>query len=142
MKNIIFITALILSQITCFSQIDDKNWILYKSIEGVEIYTQEIDCHSENIPAQKSIIIKVINRNNQAVKVEWDLSVWYNDEKLNHDVKEGENHYSTDFTANQTIEGNCDTPNGAFYIFKDFITYISPTKLTRFDLENIKITKI
>jgi hypothetical protein len=141
MRNILILTTLIFAQMVAFTQVDEKSWILYKSIEGVEIYTQEIDCRTNNAPAQKAIIVKVVNRNNQTVKVEWDLSVWYNYEKLVQNVKAGENHYSTDLTANQSVEGNCDAPYGAFYIFKDFITYVSPTKLTQFELENIRITK-
>jgi len=142
MKSILLINALIFSFLTSFSQEQDKGWTLYQSIEGVEIYTQEVDCRSENVPAQKAIIVKVVNNNEYGVKVDWDLSVWYNNEKLTQNVKAGENHYSIDFNGKQTIQGNCDEPTGAFYIFKDFITYVSPTKLTRFELENVSITKI
>ncbi len=142
MKNFLVLTAIIFSHLTGFAQLNDKNWILYQSIDGIEIYTQEIDCQSENVPAQKAIIVKVVNTTQSAVKVEWDLTVWYNNEKLVQNVKQGENHYTVDLSSNQTKQGNCDEPNGALYIFKDFITYVSPTKLTRFELENIRITKI
>jgi len=142
MKNILLITTIIFSCLTGFSQANDKDWILYQSVEGVEIYTLEVDCRSESVPAQKAIIVKIVNNNEYSVKVDWDLSVWYNNEKLTNNVKPGENHYSINFNSKQTIEGNCDEPTGAFYIFKDFITYVSPTKLTRFELENIRITKI
>ena len=47
---------------------------------------------------------------------------------------------SVKLSGNQTIEGNCETPYGPLYIFKDFITYVSPTKLTRFELENLTVT--
>jgi len=125
-----------------FSQDETQTWKLYKSIDGVEIYTMESDCRTDNAPAQKGIIIKVVNTTGDKLKVEWDLSVWYNNEKQVRNVKDGENHYSVQLDPNQITQGSCEVPYGALYIFKDFITYVSPTKLTDFSLDNIRITKI
>jgi len=142
MKAIFVSITITFSQLVCFSQIDDNKWVLYKSIDGIEIYTQEINCFSNEAPAQKAIIIKVVNLNRDNCRIEWDLSVWYNSEKLVSNIKDGENHHSIDLNGNQSVLGSCDVPYGPLYIFKDFITYVSPTKLTNFELENILITKI
>jgi len=142
MKAMFISIALIFSQLISFSQVDDNNWVLYRSIDGIEIHTQEINCFSNEAPAQKAIIIKVVNHNKDNYRIEWDLSVWYNNEKSVSNIKDGENHHSIDLAGNQTIQGSCDAPYGPFYIFKDFITYVSPTKLTSYELENIRITKI
>ena len=142
MKTIFTSIAIILSQLLVFAQSDNQSWKLYTSIEGIEIYTMETDCRTDDIPAQKAIILKLVNTTGQNLRIEWDLSVWYNYEKLIHDVKDGENHYSIDLNPNQSTQGSCETPYGALYIFKDFITYVSPTKLTNFALENLRITKI
>lgn len=124
-----------------FSQ-GNQTWSLYQSTNGIEIYTLEVDCRTDQAPAQKAYLVKVVNTNAYNCTVEWDLSVWYNNEKLTDHVKPGENHYTVDLKANESQQGTCDVPYGALYIFKDFITYVSPTKLTSFELENVRVTKI
>ncbi|MBK9591517.1 MAG: hypothetical protein IPO32_08410 [Crocinitomicaceae bacterium] len=116
-----------------------KEWTLYKSIQGVNVSFQEMSCSTNDAPAQVAYIIKFENTTNQSLTISWDLAVWYNNEKLSHDVSEGENHYVIDLLPNQTVLGDCSTPFGALYIFKDFITYVSPTKLTKFEFENLQV---
>jgi len=117
----------------------NSEWTIYKSLNGVDVLYKQVDCVTDQAPSQIAYIVKLENKTNNEVVVSWDLSVWYNNEKLSHDVADGENHYSVKVSANQSIEGNCDTPYGPLYIFKDFITYVSPTKLTRFELENLAV---
>lgn len=124
--------------LTSFAQ--ESEWQLYASIDGVEIYTMESDCYPTNIPDQKGILIKVVNNNNETVQVEWDKVLWYNDEIITDNTTDDENHYSVQIEKNSSNEGSCDVPRGAFYIFSDFITFKSETKLTRFELQNIKVT--
>lgn len=121
---------------------EQREWILYKSIEGIEIYFQETDCRTNDAPAQVAYIIKVVNTTGQNLNISWNLIVWYNNERLEKNVADDENHYKVRVDANQTVIGDCTVPYGALYIFKDFITYDSKTKLTRFELENIQIAKI
>ena len=118
---------------------EQKDWTLYKSIQGVNISYQETNCTTDSAPAQIAYIIKVENTTSQSLSVSWDLAVWYNYERLSHDISDGENHYTLDLNPNQTLIGDCTTPFGALYIFKDFITYVSPTKLTKFEFENLQV---
>jgi hypothetical protein len=118
---------------------DQKAWTLYKSIQGVNISYQETNCSTASAPAQIAYIIKVENTTGQSLSVSWDLAIWYNYERLSHDISDGENHYTLDLNPNQTLIGDCATPFGALYIFKDFITYVSPTKLTKFEFENLQV---
>jgi hypothetical protein len=118
---------------------DQKDWTLYKSIQGVNISYQETNCTTDSAPAQIAYIIKVENTTGQSLSVSWDLAVWYNYERLSHDISDGENHYTLDLNPNQTLIGDCTAPFGALYIFKDFITYVSPTKLTKFEFENLQV---
>jgi hypothetical protein len=122
---------------TAISQ--NSEWTIYKSLNGVDVLYKQVDCVTDQAPSQIAYIVKLENKTNNEVVVSWDLSVWYNNEKLSHDVADGENHYSVKVSANQSIQGNCETPSGPLYIFKDFITYVSPTKLTRFELENLTV---
>jgi hypothetical protein len=142
MKKFLFTFGIVLIQALACAQEEVRVWTLYKSVDGIEIYTQEIDCHALNIPAQKAVLVRVVNTNNYSCSVDWDLAVWYNNERLSSQVGDGENHHSTSLKPGEAIEGSCENPYGAFYIFRDFITYISPTKLTRFELENLRITRI
>lgn len=141
MKTLLLTLTIAFSALAGYAQ-EDAGWQLYKSLDGVEIYTMEADCYPENIPAQKGVLVKVVNKNDYDCRIEWDLTVWYNYEKQENHIKEGENHYTTEVIAQREVQGTCDTPYGALYIFRDFITYVSPTKLTRFELENIRVTKI
>lgn len=138
MRSIIVIFLLLGISSFSFSQ-DQKEWTLYKSIQGVNISFQETNCSSNEAPSQVAYIIKIENTTDLTLSVSWDLVVWYNYEKLSHDVSDGENHYTVDLSPNQTVTGECSTPFGALYIFKDFITYVSPTKLTKFEFENLQV---
>lgn len=120
---------------------NEAEWTLYKSVDGVEIYYHQVDCAALNIPSQVAYILKVVNTTSNSVQVSWDLAVWYNYERLTQNIKEGENHYILDLNPNESLVGDCEVPYGALYVFKDFITYVSPTKLTRFELENLQVAK-
>lgn len=141
MRSILTLLFIITTTTSVFSQ-EQKEWTLYSSVNGVDIYFQETNCTTDAAPAQVAYIIKLVNTSQSNVRISWNLAVWYNNEKLTANVSEGENHYELDLTANQTLIGDCNTPFGALYIFKDFITYVSPTKLTRFELENITVANI
>lgn len=123
-----------------FAQSTD--WTLYASVDGIEIYSIETDCFAKNIPDQKAVIIKVVNTTGENLKVEWDTEIWYNGDHLEHNTSDGENHYSVELEKNGTQEGSCDTPHGALYIYKDFITYEAKSKLTKFELQNIKVSRL
>ncbi|MCB9222934.1 MAG: hypothetical protein R2780_13785 [Crocinitomicaceae bacterium] len=137
-----FLGLLFAFSLTTAAVAQGTDWELYSTVDGVEIYTKESDCYAKNIPAQKAVIIKVVNTTNSKVKVEWDQVIWYNDKQVTKHVEEGENHFSVEVEKNDSQEGTCDTPYGPYYIYKDFITYDTDVKLSKFELQNIKITKI
>lgn len=118
-----------------------ETWTLYQTVDGVSIYYKQSDCRTDGAPEHTAYIIKVVNTTNSPCQVSWDLSVWYNDEKVERNVKDGENHMVIDLPAKGEVQGDCQNPSGSLYVFKDFITYQSPTKLTRFELENITVVK-
>lgn len=140
MRHLFLASTFIFCSIISFST-DSAKWTNYASISGVEVNYQEVDCYSNDAPAQKAYLIQVKNTNNYRVSISWDLYVWYNNVKQEMNVATGENHYNLTIEANQELVGNCDQPYGALYIFKDFITYVSPTKLTKFELANITVAK-
>ncbi|MBD3637484.1 MAG: hypothetical protein HUJ25_09040 [Crocinitomicaceae bacterium] len=139
MKRFLAVISFMLVTYSIYGQ-ENSSWQLYSSVDGVEIYTMETDCYAQNIPDQKAILIKVVNTSSEDVRVEWDLLVWYNGELVKRDVSDKENHFTVEVRANSTEIGSCDVPRGALYIYKDFITYETDTKLTDFELKNIQVT--
>lgn len=131
-----------LSLITSMSFGQEGEWTLYSTVDGVEIYTTEADCFAKNIPDQKAIIVKVVNTTAQDITIEWDKAIWYNDEPVKTNITDDEMHYTVNVKQNSTQEGTCDTPYGPFYIYQDFITYKTETKLTKFELQNVKVTRL
>lgn len=140
MRSIFLLLSILLTTLPAVAQ-DQREWTLYKEIEGVSIYFQETNCTTNDAPAQVAYIVKVVNTTGRSLSVSWDLAVWYNYVRQSEHISDGENHYTVDLAPNQTLVGDCNTPYGALYIFKDFITYVSPTKLTKFEFENIQVAQ-
>ena len=138
MKNIVLILSILVS-LNGFSQ--TTNWELYKNVDGVNIYTKLVECDEPSIPGQKAYILKVENTTTQDLQIEWDASYWFNDVQVMSGVAEGENHFVLNVKNMNSIEGECATPRGALYFFVDFTVFDSETKLTNFELENIKVTR-
>ena len=110
------------------------------SKNGVNIYQKEADCIFNNAPDQKIYILKVENTNSTDVTVEWDLKVWYNDKCNNCDQDYNEHHHVIQVAANSSVEGKCELPKNSLEIFKDFLSYKAPTKLTKYELKNLQVT--
>lgn len=140
----IFFLFILFTTGNLFAQTNDKNfqWTSLHSIDGVEIFQKELECRVQNIPNQIAHLLKVINNSNSTVRVEWDLAIWYNDELVSHNLSDGENHYSVELAPGESVEGTCEVPSGPLYIYKDFIDLKTSTKLTRFELQNLKITQL
>ena len=140
MKTLTLISSLFLTAFLGYSQTED--WKFYTTQNGVNIYTKEIDCYAKNIPDQKAIIIKVENTTNKPLQLEWDRAIWYNDKLITDNISNGEEHMTIEIEGNSSIEGSCEKPNGPLYLYKDFITYQTDTKLTKFELQNIQVVRL
>lgn len=128
--------------VTTFSWSQNSEWTLYQNVDGVNVYTMNVDCNAKNIPDQKAVLIKVENTLNEACTIEWDEVIWYNGVQHTQNLSDGENHSVVKLEKKEALTGDCETPRGALYIFSDFITYDSDTKLTKFELQNIKVTRL
>lgn len=140
MKTLALLISLLFCSISTFSQ--EADWKIYISQNGVNIYTKEIDCFAKNIPDQIAIIIKVENTTGDRIQLEWDRAIWYNDILATDNTTDGENHMILEVNGNSFVEGSCDTPRGPLYIYKDFITYQTDTKLTKFELHNLQVIRL
>jgi hypothetical protein len=139
MKKILVLALSIAISTLTYSQTD--NWSLYKTVEGIEIYTQEVECLENKLPDQTAYIVKVVNSTNKNLTVEWDLAIWYNGKLITGSEPSAENHQTVVLGKNETRIGDCETPRGALYIIKGFKAASSTTKLTKFEFQNIQISK-
>ncbi len=139
MNRILIVLLSISITAVSFGQTD--NWTLYKTVEGVEVYTQEVECLENKLPDQTAYILKVVNTTNKNLQIEWDLAIWYNGKLATGTEPIEENHHLVTIEKNETIIGDCATPRGALYIIKGFKAASSKTKLTKFEFQNIKVSK-
>ena len=136
LRKITLLGLLMISSIFATAQ----QWKEYATVDGVKIYNAEVECRDNNVPPQLAVLLKIENTTNQSITIEWDLKIWYNGVEHKKDIADGENHYSITLDPNQSIEGDCGTPNGALYIYKDFLVYEAKQKLTNFELSNITVS--
>ncbi|MGV6862004.1 MAG: hypothetical protein ACWA41_09545 [Putridiphycobacter sp.] len=119
-----------------------SNWLNYRTISGVKIYTQEVDCRPVDNMAQKVILLKIENSNNYQIEISWDLRVWYDGKEMVNNSNPEQRHYSFYLDAKQSLEGDCtmlsNTKN--LYIFKKFLDFEKSGELTKFELQNLKVT--
>jgi hypothetical protein len=137
-KYFVLALSIAISTLT-FSQAE--NWSLYQSVEGIDIYTQEVECLENKLPDQTAYILKVVNKTNKNLTIEWDLAIWYNGKLVTGSVPSEENHQTVVLEKNEIRIGDCETPRGALYIIKGFKAASSTTKLTKFEFQNIQISK-
>ena len=138
MKRVFVLCFSILMSVSLWAQ--EGNWELYTSVEGVEIYTQEVECLDNKLPDQVAYLVKVVNTTNKNLNIEWDIAIWYNG-KNGTGTPNPENHHLVSVEKNSSMEGDCSLPRGALYIIKEFKAASSTTRLTKFEFQNIQISK-
>ena len=136
-----FLVLFLTFAISSISLAQSSDWELYKTIDGVEIYTKLEDCLDNKLPDQRAVIIKVVNTQSSDVTVDWDLMIWYSGKLITTDPQSPENHFSFSVSKNSTVEGSCDTPRGPFYIMKEWISLSNNRKLSRFELDNVQVKR-
>lgn len=137
MKYFILPLLLCLLSATGFSQ---SNWSLYKSIDGVNIFTKEADCFPSDNMNQSVTLIKIVNTNQYNITVEWDLELWY-DGVENQSNGSEELHQKIEVKSNGIISGNCELSNKQLYIYKKFLDFENAKTTTKYILANLMISK-
>lgn len=147
MKTIILsgILALMINSGLSFAGNDD--WTLYKSIDGVQIYSKVILCGASSDPANSNkeiMVFKFVNNNAKDVSVSWIFDVWYGGNcrtcGLKDDQKRDYSHILT-IKSNQTIEGSCnDKLNTGLMLNSGVQNKADQKKLTKFDMTKLLVT--
>ena len=143
MKNLLLVLTLLLFT-SVYSTAQSTDWILYKNINGINIYTKEANCLFKDGSRmnQRVVLFKLENTTNNKVTVEWDLHVWYNGKEVVNNITPDEQHISSEINANSIIEGNTSLNDRNLYLYKYYLDFKNGKKMTKFDLSNLKVKKI
>ena len=114
-----------------------KEWTLFKSVDGVEIYTK-IESNTFNKVKTNYQIFKYKNTNKYEVVVSWKLNLWYNGVCRACDLP-SPNEYEMTLTlkANDVKTGTA-TSESKIFAFYQSSEGMSP--LDKFEFDNLKIT--
>ena len=138
MKKIFSLLLVFISTIS-FAQ---KDWKIYTSIKGVNIYTKDADCYFKDGSNmnQRVILFKIENTNNKEITIEWDLRVWYNGKESVNNVTPEEKHVVIKIKANSILQGDSSLSIRNLYLYKKYLDFEKSQEMTKFVLENLKVT--
>ena len=142
MKNT-FLTLILFFITSITSVAQSSDWTLYKTIDGVKIFTKESDCvfkDGSNMD-QTVILFKLENTTNKDIMVSWTLRVWYNEKEMINYGDPNQRNYSFIVDSNKSIEGDCSQLSNTknLYLYKKFIKFKNSASLTRFEFENLTV---
>lgn len=122
---------------------NQTEWKLYKEVTGLQIYTNDLNCHdNQNGIHNQFICFQFINNSNETMTVSWQHELWYNDKCTTCGrPANNENTYKIILAPGESIEGNCDkTSSSGLKIFSNFINTAKGSKLSKFEFKNLEVT--
>jgi hypothetical protein len=137
MLNRTLVTLIISLSFASFSQND---WTLYKSVSGVNIFSKSVDCYPKNGMAQTAVLFRFENTTTNGISIDWNVRIWYNGEESIENVSNNERHYELKLSSKQIIESDTQISNNKLFLYKKFLNFEKSATLTRFELENIKVS--
>jgi len=151
----ISILGLLLILVTCFGTTSlfaqDKSyilkkpteWTLVKDLSDVAIYYRYQTCDQPSEGTHKEeVYLKVVNKTNKSLTVEWDLELHYGKKCFNCDGNNAEMHAKIDLKPKEEVAGECmPNANGPLIIFSKMMTFEYPLSLSSFVLNALKVTE-
>ena len=123
-----------------------NNWEVYYENTQVKISFYQLQCDFVGQFNQEIVVFKIENFSAQAITVQWDSKIWYDNSCINCEQDSPEFRKITRVEKGKILEGNC-SENNALRIFSKFTEKLEDmpgvdkiVKLTKFELENLKIT--
>ena len=123
-----------------------NNWEVYYENTQVKISFSQVQCDFDGQFNQEIVVFKIENFSAQAITVQWDSKIWYDNSCINCEQDSPEFRKVTRVEKGETLEGNC-SENNALRIFSKFTEKLEDmpgvdkiVKLTKFELENLNIT--
>ena len=136
-KHRFLLATILFSVIVLSSMKTADDWTLYKTKDGVSIYTK-IESRTYNGKVTNYQIFKYKNSNKYSVSLSWKLNVWYNGVCRACDLPSpNEYEMKLELNAGEVKTGNAKSESKIFSVFQSS-EGISP--LDKFEFENLKIT--
>jgi len=123
-----------------FTSFTQNDWTLYKSVNGVNIFSKNTDCYPKNGMAQTAVLFRFENTTSNNIYIDWDVRIWYNGEESTKNVSNTERHYRLNLSPKQRIESDTQLSNNKLFLYQKFLNFEKSATLTRFELENITVT--
>ncbi|OIP01189.1 MAG: hypothetical protein AUJ98_05270 [Bacteroidetes bacterium CG2_30_33_31] len=139
MKAKTIISLIIMTTFFLFSNTTKENeWKLFKSIDGINIYTQVQEYQANNV-TKNYLIFKYENTNNTAKVVNWRLDLWYNGVCRACNLP-SPNEYELTLTLDkgEVITGKVDSESKIFSVFYSS-TSEALAPLDKFELTNLTV---
>lgn len=116
-------------------------WQTYKSLPEVDVLYAYSDCNDNaNGIHQQHILLKFVNKTDANLKLDWQYER-YEGEKCNTCNKD-EYKYSLNLAANETVAGSCEKKTKELNVFVKHLDLKNYGQFTRFELANLKVTKL
>jgi hypothetical protein len=113
-----------------------KEWSLYESQNGVEVYFKVTNCDDvQNGVFKNYLTIKLVNTNDHDVEVSFAMKKWYDNEPWFNDPVSYENRRTVSLTAGASTEGVCENKN--LSVFHSFNNKPEVAVLTKLELDEL-----
>ena len=121
-------------------ELSTSEWKSLITHDNVSVDYRFTNCDLERGMDAQLVLLRINNKNNDDVTVEWDLELFYNDvcKTCGYD----EYHRTYTLKANSSIEGQCtvyDTDQLTLHV-KYLVEAYAKEVLTNFKLANVKVT--
>jgi len=144
MKKITTLIVIFIISIISYSFVTNNNdWVEYKTIDGVQIFSKTSNCATEyNSANNEYYVFKYVNNNDYNVRISWKLNLWNNDICRSCNLPSpNEYEQSLDLKSGQTLEYNCSDKSFAFKIFKSSEKGNIHPKV-KFEFANLSVIKL
>ena len=136
MKKILLLFTLIIS-ISIFAQ---KDWTLYKSVDGINIYYKYTECHDIHNGIHKELVVfKFENKTENTYELSWTFDLIYSKQESDK-TQHSEQARKLILKRESSLSFSCDNPE--YSIFVRHLNYPDLAKLEKFELANMKLQRI
>ena len=120
------------------SDINHSTWTTHVDNQNLKIELKRADCAINSGLDQQYIFVRLTNKTQNAMSLEWDMELYYNDDCKTCGVDEY--HWNYQLAPSQTVEGECTLDaDKRVRLFTKFLNYPNNSELTGFKFNNLTI---
>lgn len=135
----IFVFIMLVIAMGSFSTTKEE---FYKEQDGVHItYTRQQQTTDDG-HVMEYLILKIANKNAYAVKCNWKLDLWYNDQcRTCQQTAPTGYEFELELQAGQTVKGNVKSEDLMLKIYSKSIKPATDVSLTKFDFTKLAVQR-